>query len=204
MTGMKVLTTQAIARNPEGITEALILPSGERIVFRALRAEDGLLLGRYFEGLSQETRRRFAPHPFTMEEAHKLCADIDYQHILRLIAVRDPEERPDIIAYFILTLGVRKGEEHRYEARGMPLESDLDCTLAPSVADVYQNQGVGSILMPKVLSLARRLGRKRVVLSGGTQATNHRAIHFYEKFGFRKVGRFATQIENYDMMLDLD
>ena len=74
---MKVLITQAIARNPEGITEALTLPSGERIVFRVLRAEDGLLLGRYFEGLSQETRRRFAPHPFTMEEAYKLCADIN-------------------------------------------------------------------------------------------------------------------------------
>ena len=37
------------------------------------------------------------------------------------------------------------------------------------------------------------------------QATNHRAIHFYQKHGFRKVGTFehpAGQF-NHDMILDL-
>ena len=198
------LTPQVLTQNPEWFDETLTLDSGERITFRALRPDDGALLGRYFEGLSQETRRRFAPHPFTMEEAHKLCAEIKYRHTLRLIALTDKGEQPEVIAYFIFVLGFGDGEQKCYRARGMPLDSDSDCTFAPSVADAYQNRGLGSALMPQVLDLARRLGRKRVVLSGGVQATNHRAIHFYEKFGFRKVGTFSTEVENYDMILNLD
>jgi GNAT superfamily N-acetyltransferase len=201
---MSTLTPEAITKNPESITEALRLNSGEGIIFRVLRADHGALLGRYFEGLSDETRGLFGPHPLTMDEAHTLCAEIDYPHTLRFIALADSGKQLAIVAYLILILGVRNNDQTRYQDRGMLLDERFDCTLAPSVADAYQNRGLGTALMPKVLDVARRLGRKRVVLWEGTQASNLRAIHFYEKFGFQTVGKFSTQVENYDMILNLD
>jgi GNAT superfamily N-acetyltransferase len=73
------------------------------------------------------------------------------------------------------------------------------------VADAFQNQGVGSLLMARLIQIARRLGCKRMVLLGGTQAANHRAVHFYQKHGFRTVGTFEwpAGCDNYDMLLEL-
>ncbi len=199
------LTPEAIAQNPDGVTETITFACGERITFRLLRPEDAELLGRYFLRLSEETRRRFGPHPFTMEQAQKLCAEINYYDTLRLIAVTEKGGQPQVIAYFILQLGIKEAEKKRYQAHGMVLDECKDCTFAPSVADAYQNRGLGSTLMPKILDLARRFGFQRMVLMGGTQATNYRAIHFYEKFGFRKVGDFLTKggVNNHDMILAL-
>ncbi len=168
-----------------------------------VRQEDAPILGRYFEGLSEATRQRFGPHPFTVAEAQKLCAEIDYARLLRLIAVTGDSGQERVIAYFILTLPVRDSERNRYTAYGIGLEDGRDCTFAPSVADAYQDRGLGSALMPRILDLARRLGFRRMVLQGGTQAANLRGIHFYEKFGFRRVGSFQTKVDNHDMMLTL-
>lgn len=73
------------------------------------------------------------------------------------------------------------------------------------MADAYQSRGVGSAMMPSILETVRRLGYRRMVLSGGTRAENHRAIRFYEKNGFRKVGDFKSggDIDNHDMILEL-
>ena len=59
--------------------------------------------------------------------------------------------------------------------------------------------------MVQLKQFARQLGRTRMVLWGGTQATNDRAIHFYQKHGFRTVGEFQEPpgFNNYDMIMDL-
>ena len=118
-------------------------------------------------------------------------------------------KRQDVAGYFILTLGTRDGEATRYRERDVELSPDTTCTFAPCVADAYQSQGVGSALIPGILDAARRLGFHHMVLSGGTRTANHRAIRFYEKAGFRKVGEFETKdkngtpIGNQDMILEL-
>jgi len=199
---MPGLTPEIITWNPDCLTRTLTIPSGEPLTFRVLRPEDGTLLGRYFEGLSQETRRRYAPHPLDRETGHQLCAEIDYADTLRFVVLT--QSQAEIIAYFILRLGTSEGDRQRYQERGLPLDDETDCALAPSVADARQSRGVGSAVMPAVLEVARRLGRRRMVLSGGTQATNYRAIRFYEKFGFRRVGDFMVRdLNNHDMILDL-
>ena len=192
---MELLTTDQIARNPECVTTRLIFSPGEEVIFRVLQAGDGAVL------LSQETRDLFGPHPLTMEQGHRLCEEIDYGQTLRMIALIG--SAPEVIAYLILILGVRESEIGRYREHRVVLESETDCTFAPSVADAYQNRRLGSLLMPHVLEVVRRLGYRRVVLSGGTQARNMRAVRFYEKFGFVKVGEFMTKINNYDMILEL-
>ena len=44
-----------------------------------------------------------------------------------------------------------------------------------------------------------------MTLSGGVRAENRRAIHFYGKHGFLRVGDFVTSgdVGNHDMVLDL-
>ena len=199
----KMLTLPDIEKNPGIVTEIITLLTGPRVVLRLLRPDDASLLGRFFLGLSAETRRRFAPHPFTREEADTLCSQINYRSTIRLVAATDASGVPEIIAYFILIPGFGDTDQKRYEGRGTPLDRDSDCSVAPCVADAFQNQGLGSLLFRKVIQLAKRLGRKRAVLIGGVQAANIRAIHFYTKLGFRQVGTFSTGIENYDMILDL-
>ncbi|MBN1287908.1 MAG: GNAT family N-acetyltransferase [Anaerolineae bacterium] len=194
------MTPDDITRNPDLLTAPLALKSGAPAVFRVLRPDDAARLGRYFAGLSKATTERYGPHPFDMATAQQLCDATDYRKTLRLLAVT---QAGAIIAYFILGLWVTGTEQERYAGYGIALDGDRDCTFAPSVADAHQSSGLGSAMMPHVLDTARRLGRRQMVLLGGTQATNYRAIHFYEKFGFRKVGDFTTRVDNHDMVLAL-
>jgi diamine N-acetyltransferase len=185
------------------ITGTARLRSGEPLTMRPLRAEDAVRFGEYLGSLSEQTRARYGPHPFDLATANRICATLDPTDILRLVATIPGVGGERMIAYVLLKMGVLEEDRERYENRGIPLSSDADCTLAPSVADDYQNQGVGSLMMLHVLEVTRKLGRRRIVLWGGVQATNHRAVHFYTKWGFHKVGEFYTDKNNDDMILDL-
>ena len=185
-----------MSATPDLFESEATLRNGESLLLRALHAGDAPALGDYFAGLSAETQRRYAPHPLTAEHAQELCARIDHDEDLRLLALTR-EARPRIVAYFILRLGMRPEEQARYAALGIPLDAQTDCSLAPSVADAYQDLGLGSLMMPWLFEVASRLGRKRMVLWGGCQITNARALHFYQKHGFTKVGEYETAIHRY-------
>lgn len=171
---------------------------------RPLRPDDAARLGAYFDDLSPLSRSRYGPHPFDQATADAICAGIASDDILRLLGTivgDDGQER--IVAYFLLKRGVWEGDAKRYEALGIPLDPATDITLAPSVADAYQDRGIGSRMASYALETARGMGYRRVVLWGGVQAGNERAVHFYAKCGFRKVGEFFTDKNNFDMILDL-
>lgn len=204
---------QEIVRNPDGIAGPMALASGKELVFRLLQGPDAEPLGRYFEGLSTATRRLYGPHAFSGEVAERFCEELDYRQVMRFIAVTDggrsnPGEPPGraargIVAYFIVVIGFWGEDPARYRGYGLNLDGRLVCTLAPSVADAWQNSGVGSAMMERILAVMRGLGFRWMVLMGGTQAGNERAIHFYRKFGFRTVGEFRTTCGNYDMVAEL-
>lgn len=185
------------------LSASVVLPSGETAALRLLQSDDAVRLGKYLLGLSAETRARYGPHRFDQETANAICATLDPNEILRLVAVVPENGSERIVGYFLLKMGVWDGDRKRYEARNIPLHEDTDCTLAPSIADDYQNRGLGSLMMRHLLNLAPKLGQKRMVLWGGVQATNDRAVHFYTRWGFRKVGEFVNGRNNYDMILDL-
>jgi ribosomal protein S18 acetylase RimI-like enzyme len=189
---------------PTFLTASARLRSGEEITLRPLHSDDATRLGDYFRSLSAETRSRYGPHPFDQETADAICAGLATDDVLRITATVATGTETRIIGYFLLKRGVWEDDSKRYEQLGIPLNPETDCTLAPSVSDDYQNQGIGSILMSHVLQIAPRIGRRRVVLWGGVQATNVRAVHFYTKSGFRKVGEFFTDKPNFDMILDLE
>ncbi len=196
---MASLTSELLTCSPERITKTLHMPDGQPFDFRLLLEDDGPLIGKYFESLGDDTRTKFGPHPLDMATGHALCTELDYTKFLRMIAVH----QDTAIAYFILILDVRPGERNRYESYGITLVDNHDCIVAPSVADAYQNRGLGSVLMLRILDIVASLGFTRILLSGGTRATNLRAVHFYEKFGFREVGRFENSCDNIDMIRQL-
>jgi diamine N-acetyltransferase len=185
---------------PDDFSCLVTLRNGESLLFRLLQAGDAPALGDYFTGLSEATLQRYRPHEFTAEHARHLCATIDNSKVLRLVALTQDDEMPRIVAYFIVILGVRDEDVARYEALGIPLNPETDCTLAPSVADAYQDAGLGSQMMEWMFKVVGKLGRTRVVLWCGVQATNERAKHFYQKHGFTKVGEFYTRFNNWDMI----
>ena len=166
------------------------------LVLRPLRREDAPALSSYFDALTPESRRRFQPHPLTPEAARNLCS-IEDSATLRLVI----ESAGKIIAYFILEPVVSVHEAERYSRFGIALKSGKDYRFAPSVADDFQNKGVASLAMTHLVNLARESGVRSFVLMGGTQATNARAIAFYEKFGFKRFGGYQTEVFNHDMRL---
>ena len=170
------------------------------MILRLLEPGDADAFGTYLEALSEESRNRFGPHPHTMEEAVKLCSEIDISKYMRFIALADDRL---VIAYLILIPGVSDPTKKRYQGYGCELDGDSDCTFAPSVADEYQDRGLGTVLFGEVREVAQELGFQRMVLSGGVQVPNLRGVHYYEKLGFKKVGEFTTRVENLDMMLEM-
>lgn len=172
------------------------------LTLRPLRPDDAERLDRYFDGLSPQTRRWFAPHDFTPQAARTLCAAVGADDTLRLVAATEGPE-PQIVAYFILQFGVRVADAARFQSYGLPLSGQTDCSLAPSVADAYQGAGLGSAMMRHAIDLARRAGKTRMVLFGGVNIENARAMHFYERSGFRTVATFGARGEKRDMILDL-
>ena len=150
------IIVRAVIDNPQLISQAVQLPKGERAQLRPLTSADAAVLGTYFVGLSAETRRRYGPHPFDQATADKLCAENDYAKVIRMLATVPTEQQGErVIAYFILVMSVDDDEIKRYAALGIGLDSVTDCTLAPSVADDYQDKGVGSIMLRHVIDSAR-------------------------------------------------
>ena len=173
--------------------------NAEKIILRTLRLEDRAALAVYFESLGVETRRRFQPHPLTQEATVAVCNEGESSTVRLVI-----ERKGDLIAYFILDRGLPVYETPRYREFGIDLAAGSDLLFAPSVADAWQNRGIASLAMPHLIAFARQLGARSLVLMGGTQATNHRAIAFYEKFGFKRFGGYQTDVFNHDMRLLLE
>lgn len=186
----ETITIEQVKIAPLRIATTLWAPSGLCFGFRPITAADKAILGKYFLGLSEETKVLYGPHPFDQATADKLCAEINYADTIRFIATFPGEGQEQVIAYFILMLGLTPGEMERYPKAGIAVDPALDCLIAPSVADAYQSQGLGTPCMQHMIGVARRLGRRYFLLMGGVYQHNQRAVHFYQKTGFKLVAPF--------------
>lgn len=177
-------------------------PNGGAYTVRLLAADDVERLGDYFVSLSEETRRRYGPHPFDYPTAANFCANLKPAETQRYVALN---QQGQIIAYMILQMSVGEGEIRRYAAQGIALDGAKDCLLAPSVADAYQNRGIGTSIARQVIESARVQKRRYLVLMGGVRAYNALGIRFYQKLGFQQIADFEHPpgVMNHDMKLDL-
>ena len=199
------LTPQQIAADPCPLAAEVEVSKGDRFQIRPLLATDTERLGLFFDALTDASRRVYGPHPLNSEHAKVLCDQIDYGMSLRFVALGPlPTAAQQIVGYMILDLGTRESDAGRYAQVGRPLDGSITATFAPVIADAWQEHGLGSAMIPVITEAARQVGRRQIVLMGGVRDDNPRARHFYEKFGFVRVGGFvAGGVDNHDMILQL-
>lgn len=172
--------------------------NGCNLNLKALQRRDAMALGEFFTQLDEKSRKRFGPHPLNKAYARHLCDSLLSDTAHRYI-VQDAQE---VIAYFILEHKMSEHEQGRYAKQAIKLEPKQDLLFAPCIAAEWQNQGIASIVMEKLIELYK--GKvKSFVLLGGTQESNVRAIAFYKKWGFVKHGGYYSDIYNMDMRLVL-
>jgi len=171
--------------------------NNKQILLRQFNINDVDLLTDYLQSLSSETKKRFGPHPFDKQSVFNLYKDLGTY--LGYVGV--DTETNEIVAYSIIKFGYIEHDRIRFQSYGIAHESNTDCTFAPSVADKWQSCGIGNQLFQFIISDLLSKGIKRVILWGGVQATNEKAISFYKKNNFKTVGQFTHHGENYDMIL---
>lgn len=196
------LTIGKVFDDPNLVTYPLALPSAKAL-FRPLQAEDIDQLTTFLENLSPITRTFSIFSSYDREGAQKLCDAINRYDKLRFVVELLPSRQ--IIGLFEFSFGLPDGDLQRFAAYGLPLDERNDCRFGPTIADAYQDQGIGSLVFPYLVDIAKRFGKKRIILWGGVFGENPRAIRFYEKHGFRLVGSFEDQYggQALDMILEL-
>jgi diamine N-acetyltransferase len=182
--------------------EAITLGNNAIITIRHLQKSDEERLFNYFSQLSAESKSRFGPHLFDRKAVSSICNEPS-SNITRYIALNGHQE---IIAYMLIKKGMNEGEQYRMEQSNFAFEEALFCTFAPSVADAWQSGGLGSAMYEVIENDIRsNTPFQFIILWGGVQATNEKAIRYYEKHGFNRTGSFWYDgKDNYDMIKNLE
>ncbi|WP_067797519.1 GNAT family N-acetyltransferase [Actinomadura formosensis] len=198
-----MLTLTEIAEDPLVLTRRLRLRDGSEVLFRPLAHADAAHLARFLEALSPESRRLSTFDGYDFAAARELCAAIARYDKLRLVLEEVRSGR--IVGLLEFSLDLTSADIARYREAGVRLAETTDCRFGPTLADDYQDRGVGTLIFPLVTEVARRLGRTRIILWGGVLGDNPRAIRYYEKNGFQPVGSFIGEdgLRSLDMILDL-
>lgn len=197
------LTLADVAAHPTHFAYPLELPPADRLLLRPLEASDVDALAAFLQALSPPTRR-FATFPgYDKETAQELCDAINRYDKLRFVV--EEVALAKIVALFEFSLDLPPYDVQRYASYGAALDAARTCRFGPTIADSYQNRGLGSKSFPYLVDIARRLGKTRMILWGGVYTDNQRAIRFYEKQGFRTSGSFVYEHGplRLDMFLDL-
>lgn len=72
-----------------------------------------------------------------------------------------------------------------------------------SVRKSEWGQGIGTMLLAKILEFARDTAKNEIV-SLEVRSDNAAAIHLYEKFGFQKIGHFEGYLKINGELVDCD
>lgn len=153
----------------------------------------------FLHHLSADTQKRFGPHSFDRQSVIDFY-DNPQKH---WAVVAEDLESGAIVAYFVIKTGYLEHDSARLMSYGLTLDAQTDCTFAPAVADDWQSLGLGNRLWGFSLTELKRRGLRRVILWGGVQSDNERAVNFYRKNGFRWLGRFEYNGWNDDMILTI-
>lgn len=144
----------------------------EEFKIREARLEDAQQVLEYMKTVGGETENlTFGAEglPITAEQEGEFLESVHNSPTsLHLIVCKDGE----IIADGGLT-GLPRRMSHRAE-------------VGLSVKKAYWNCGVGSMILKELIEYAKKNGIELLNLE--VRSDNLRAIHLYEKFGFRKIG----------------
>lgn len=177
------------------------LPNQRSVTIRLLIETDKEQVYNYLQNLSPESRSRFGPHPFDMQTVEMICKHPDNE-ILRYIAVS--ESPAAIIAYMLIKQGMIASDQQRYAQRNQFYEYATTVTYAPSVADDWQSSGLGTAMHTIIETELKSKGIQHIILWGGVQASNEKAVNFYKKNGYRFIDSFWHDgKDNHDMVKEI-
>jgi len=169
------------------------------VILRRLNNTDLDPLLTYLHHLGEETKKRFGPHPFDRQAVIDFY-DTPHIHWGYVAASAHTHE---IVAYAIIKHGYLEGDYHRYRSYGVELHASHTCAFAPSVADAWQSAGIGNQLFQYILADLQSRPIQQMVLWGGVQADNERAVNYYQRNHFKTYGRFTHNGDNLDMMREI-
>ncbi|CAN5721533.1 hypothetical protein BH11BAC3_BH11BAC3_38760 [soil metagenome] len=173
--------------------------NNQHVIINRLATGDLEHLAVYLDQLSDESKNRFAPHRF---DAASILDFYSWPHE-NIGFVAEDVANNAIIGYAIIKCGYLPHDKPRLEEYGLKPD-DIKCaTFAPSVTDAWQHQGVGEKMLNYILDELKIAGIKQVILWGGVQSDNIKAVNFYKKAGFKILGSFEYNGTNYDMILDV-
>lgn len=177
------------------------LANNRKVIIRQLQSTEADVLFNYLQQLSPESRSRFGPHAFDKETIHTICENLS-PGILRYIS--KDAEMGCIVAYMLIKQGMIEWDKERYAARNQFFDLSTTVTFAPSVADAWQRSGLGTVMNSIIENELINRGIKTIVLWGGVQASNEKAVNFYKKHNYRYISSFWHEgKDNYDMVKDL-
>lgn len=166
------------------------------VSFRRLAGTDYDKLIHYLLQLSPETKNRFAPHSFDKGAVSHFYQTNPFNHGYIAEDIGDGS----IVAYAVIRLGYLEHDADRLRSFGFVPDHFTDVTYAPSVADQWQGLGIGYHLLQFIEGELKIMGRQRIILWGGVQQENDKAVHYYLKNGFITLGEFEYNGLNYDMV----
>ena len=111
------------------------------IVLQKLQNNNIEKLCTYLQQLSAETVLKFKPHPFSKQQIEQF-----YSNPLHIGFIAIDVDTCNIIGYAVIKIGYLNDDQQRLNSYGIGIHTSTDCTFAPSVADAWQSQGVGSKL----------------------------------------------------------
>jgi diamine N-acetyltransferase len=170
--------------------------NNNQVVLRRLSPADLDFLYSYLQNLSTKTKKRFGPHSFEKQAIINFYSDENNPIGYIGIDIQTNE----IIAYSIIKIGFLEHDGNRLQSYGIIPDHASDITFAPSVADAWQSCGIGNEMFNYILSDLEYNGFKRIILWGGVQMGNGKAVSYYKRNGFKILGQFTHNGENYDMM----
>lgn len=182
-----ILSLNDIAQQPGDFQNLIQTNEGEKLTLRPLVSEDVVALTNFLQDLSAETRKLSTFSSYDVVTAQELCDAINRYDKLRFVLESGEKKVAGLLEF---SLDIPSGDLERFKGYGLNLSSSTDCRFGPTLADSYQDKGVGSKILPFIFDLAKRFGKQRMILFGGVLAENKRAIHFYQKNGFILAGEF--------------
>ncbi len=153
----------------------------------------------YLQQLSAETNKIFGPHAFDQQSIN----DFYSKGQLNIGYVAKEIETGKIIAYAIIRPEYLTEDGKRLQYCHIIPTSQTDCTFAPSVADAWQSCGIGNALFQYILNDLKGTVFTRIILWGGVQSDNKKAVNYYLRNGFKKIGHFEHNGLNDDMILEI-
>jgi putative acetyltransferase len=165
---------------PKEWEKEIVLKNGVHVFLRPELATDAEMLWEMFSTLSKDSLENLVL-PFTRERIEGWTSNIDYDKVLPILALIKESKRQRIVGSASLHFRSVAVLKHKAE-------------LGIAVHDNYQNMGLGTAMINHLLEIAREKELKKVYLIVNTE--NTRAIHLYEKVGFKTESRL--RMERYE------